>query len=231
MRLIGLAVILTLSLVLAPLAAAAQPGTVPRIGVLALVRPRASRSADVARPVGWHRERRCRRAPPGLRPAIHLESDHRGWRATFYTTGMEHSPTSATGTGGGSARHGTRRSAGARGTMTGQRGRLGRPRMTPTLRQCLSHHRSSRYFSRSCSGRSGGSPRRTLTKYRSAASAHTRVTNNANIILSTLPVASRVIGPAVWVMPDARRLGRLFASPGKPDGRQHKSTASLGSGK
>jgi hypothetical protein len=23
----------------------------------------------------------------------------RGWRATFYTTGMEHSPTSATGTG------------------------------------------------------------------------------------------------------------------------------------
>src|SRR5262245_31730995 len=24
---------------------------------------------------------------------------HRGWRATFYTTGMEHSPTSATGTG------------------------------------------------------------------------------------------------------------------------------------
>jgi len=87
MRLIGLAVILTLSLVLAPLAAAAQPGTVPRIGVLALVRPRASRSADVARPVGWHRERRCRRAPPGLRPAIHLESDHRGWRATFYTTG------------------------------------------------------------------------------------------------------------------------------------------------
>jgi hypothetical protein len=25
--------------------------------------------------------------------------DNRGWRATFYTTGMEHSPTSATGTG------------------------------------------------------------------------------------------------------------------------------------
>ena len=25
--------------------------------------------------------------------------DKRGWRATFYTTGMEHSPTSATGTG------------------------------------------------------------------------------------------------------------------------------------
>ena len=26
------------------------------------------------------------------------EYDDRGWRATFYTTGMEHSPTSATGT-------------------------------------------------------------------------------------------------------------------------------------
>ena len=25
--------------------------------------------------------------------------DDRGWRATFYTTGMEHSPTGATGTG------------------------------------------------------------------------------------------------------------------------------------
>jgi hypothetical protein len=25
--------------------------------------------------------------------------DNRGWRATFYTTGMEHSPTSATGSG------------------------------------------------------------------------------------------------------------------------------------
>ena len=25
--------------------------------------------------------------------------DDRGWRGTFYTTGMEHSPTSATGTG------------------------------------------------------------------------------------------------------------------------------------
>jgi hypothetical protein len=27
------------------------------------------------------------------------QSHDRGWRATFYTTGMEHSPTSATGTG------------------------------------------------------------------------------------------------------------------------------------
>src|SRR5262245_31092175 len=29
----------------------------------------------------------------------HMRYDERGWRATFYTTGMEHSPTSATGTG------------------------------------------------------------------------------------------------------------------------------------
>jgi hypothetical protein len=29
--------------------------------------------------------------------------DEKGWRATFYTTGMEHSPTSATGTGGAHA--------------------------------------------------------------------------------------------------------------------------------
>jgi ABC transporter substrate binding protein len=28
-----------------------------------------------------------------------IQYDERGWRATFYTTGMEHSPTSATGTG------------------------------------------------------------------------------------------------------------------------------------
>jgi len=28
-----------------------------------------------------------------------MQYDDRGWRAKFYTTGMEHSPTSATGTG------------------------------------------------------------------------------------------------------------------------------------
>ncbi len=49
--------------------------------------------------------------------------DERGWRATFYTTGMEHSPTSATGTGG-NARRGTRRS-GRRGKGSG-RSREGR---------------------------------------------------------------------------------------------------------
>jgi hypothetical protein len=30
-------------------------------------------------------------------PAASFVYDERGWRATFYTTGMEHSPTSATG--------------------------------------------------------------------------------------------------------------------------------------
>ena len=39
--------------------------------------------------------------------------DEKGWRATFYTTGMEHSPTSATGTGWERARRGTRRSGAA----------------------------------------------------------------------------------------------------------------------
>ena len=37
--------------------------------------------------------------------------DESGWRATFYTTGMEHSPTSAIGTGWERARRGTRHSA------------------------------------------------------------------------------------------------------------------------
>ncbi len=32
------------------------------------------------------------------------EPSGKGWRATFYTTGMEHSPTSAIGTGWGGAR-------------------------------------------------------------------------------------------------------------------------------
>ena len=36
--------------------------------------------------------------------------DEKGWRATFYTTGMEHSPTSATGTAWGAHAVGARRS-------------------------------------------------------------------------------------------------------------------------
>ena len=38
--------------------------------------------------------------------------DERGWRATFYTTGMEHSPTSATGTGMEGRRGGVEQSRG-----------------------------------------------------------------------------------------------------------------------
>src|SRR5262249_16047827 len=53
--------------------------------------------------------------------------DERGWRATFYTTGMGHSPTSAKGTGWGSARRGMR--------CSGQRGRRG-PRKPPIVRIC-----------------------------------------------------------------------------------------------
>jgi hypothetical protein len=44
-----------------------------------------------------HRPHHRGDAPPGLRPAV-TQYDERGWRATFYTTEMEHSPTSATGT-------------------------------------------------------------------------------------------------------------------------------------
>ena len=39
--------------------------------------------------------------PPMARQGYDLQLtryDEKGWRATFYTTGMEHSPTSATGT-------------------------------------------------------------------------------------------------------------------------------------
>jgi len=66
-------------------------------GTPSRVRPRSPRAADVARllvrighvAVGMHRQ------------GFDLQStqyDERGWRATFYVTGMEHSPTSATGT-------------------------------------------------------------------------------------------------------------------------------------
>ena len=47
--------------------------------------------------------------------------DERGWRATFYTTGMEHSPTSATGTAGSA-------STGSYATGGAEAPGLGRPR-------------------------------------------------------------------------------------------------------
>ena len=48
----------------------------------------------------------CRRILPQHSRGMHRQGydlqltqyDDRGWHATFYTTGMEHSPTSATGT-------------------------------------------------------------------------------------------------------------------------------------
>jgi len=49
----------------------------------------------MARLVGRHRGGMARQGND-----LQLTRYHeRGWRATFYTTGMEHSPTSATGTG------------------------------------------------------------------------------------------------------------------------------------
>jgi len=47
---------------------------------------------------GRDRARRGRDAPQGYDLNL-TQYDDRGWRATFYTTGKEHSPASATGTG------------------------------------------------------------------------------------------------------------------------------------
>jgi hypothetical protein len=55
--------------------------------------------------------------------------DEKGWRATFYTTGMEHSPTSATGDRMGAhavARDEARGVGGARPTQTSPRGNVWR---------------------------------------------------------------------------------------------------------
>ena len=65
-----------------------------------LVRPRARAATLLARllvggghiAVGMHRQ--------GYDLQL-TQYDEKGWRATFYTTGMEHSPTSVTGTGWG----------------------------------------------------------------------------------------------------------------------------------
>ncbi len=52
-----------------------------------------------------------RDAPPGYDLQL-TQYDDRGWRANFYITGMEHSPTSATGTGWEPApRHAVQRAA------------------------------------------------------------------------------------------------------------------------
>jgi hypothetical protein len=47
--------------------------------------------------VGWDWTYHSGHGATGLRSQL-TRYDEKGWRATFYTTGMEHSPTSATGT-------------------------------------------------------------------------------------------------------------------------------------
>jgi hypothetical protein len=63
----------------------------------AILRPRPLGPPMVARLVGRDWARCSGDAPPRLGPAL-TQYDERGWRATFYTTGMEHSPTGAIGT-------------------------------------------------------------------------------------------------------------------------------------
>jgi hypothetical protein len=58
--------------------------------------PSYDRALHALRTCWTHGPRRC-----GHRQGYDLQLtqyDDRGWRATFYTTGIEHSPTSATGT-------------------------------------------------------------------------------------------------------------------------------------
>ena len=57
----------------------------------ALVRPRPVGTPHLARLLARHRPRR------GFDLQL-TQYDDRGWRVMFYTSGMEHSPTSATGT-------------------------------------------------------------------------------------------------------------------------------------
>jgi hypothetical protein len=64
----------------------------------ALLRPRTLGATDVARLVDGDRAHRGGMHRQGYDLQL-TQYDERGWRATFYTTGMKHSPTSATGTG------------------------------------------------------------------------------------------------------------------------------------
>ena len=63
----------------------------------ALVRSHPLGATHLARFLARHRPRRRRDARQGFDLQL-TQHDERGWRATFYTTGMEHSPTSAIGT-------------------------------------------------------------------------------------------------------------------------------------
>jgi hypothetical protein len=58
-----------------------------------------------------HRPHHRRHGAPGYDLQL-TRYDERGWRATFYTSGMEHSPASATGTAWeGTPWHATQRAA------------------------------------------------------------------------------------------------------------------------
>ena len=64
----------------------------------ALVRPCPLGPAHLVGFLDGHWARRRRDAPPGLRDLQLTQYDEHGWRATFYTTGMDHWSTRATGT-------------------------------------------------------------------------------------------------------------------------------------
>ena len=89
-------------LVASPRARPARPtpesGTRLRRATSSILRPRTARAPHLARLLVRYRPHRGRHAPQGFDLRL-TQYDDRGWRATFYTTGMEHSPTNATGTG------------------------------------------------------------------------------------------------------------------------------------
>ena len=63
----------------------------------AVLRPRPSHAPHLARLLVWHRTSRCRYGAPGLRPPAHSLRREGLAGHLLHTTGMEHSPTSATG--------------------------------------------------------------------------------------------------------------------------------------
>src|SRR5262245_46892111 len=89
--------------------------------------------------------------------------DERGWRATFYTSGMEHSPTSATGTGWEPTPwHGTQRAAlgGARPRKAHSSGLLdsrqpSQPRCAYATYRACRHSRTRHHCAGHCGGAAG----------------------------------------------------------------------------
>jgi hypothetical protein len=90
----------------------------------AFVCPGAPCFAHVARLVGrdWARRRGVHRQGYDLQLT---QYDDRGWRATFYATGMEHTPTCATGTAWERAPWHAHPARGVRSVEEGQRELLG----------------------------------------------------------------------------------------------------------